>query len=440
MSRIFRAREAIERLEKLSYRLSELAAQIYGCAPRSLRRALVSAVIPAFSQARRLPAAVSQLRPAVHRIEGKERSRGRALAIVTCVREEALPFLLDLVFSEVKHRERLGRMHLRNFPGLVGSFRDRADMAFIHGDITLARSLAARGYVLLPEWVDMTLDLGGPLEKVWDLPGNKTLRENLRRIRKYHYAFEITTDRSRFEDFYREMYLPFIPAKFGAATRLVGPRKMRLFFDSGVLLLVRRDGQPVAGNVIIVSRGVARSLIIGLRHGDIVLLRQSALAASYYFTMLWAKGSGLRGVDFGGCRPLLRDGLFYFKKRWGMGVGGVGASKNVYGLRPLRLTPAVQDFLAANPFIYLDRDRLKGFILSPGDGPLTLSAIRGMVRAAAIPGLDSLTLLAPAGFASEAGREARLGRLGRTILRHEPLASYFQVGREAQAAAPGLDS
>jgi hypothetical protein len=422
--------EATRHLRSLSYSLSEFAALVYGWLPRSLRTAAFPSLVPAFSLARRLPAVLAQFRPSVSLFEGKEKNSGRALSLVTCGREEALPYVLTLAFSEVKRREGLGRMRLRDMPLRLERLGERADMVVVHGDSGLVRPLGRCGFFLLPEWVEMTLDLGRPLEETWDLPGNKTLRENLRRIRKFGYTFEVTTNPNRFRDFYREMYLPFIPVKFGAATNLVGPRKMRLFFDNGVLLLVSRDGQPVAGNVITVSRGVAESLIIGLRHGDPVLRRQSALAASYYFTMLWAKGLGLRRVDFGGCRPFLQDGLVYYKKRWGMEIGGVGPSRNVYGLRPLRLTPAVGDFLAANPFLHLDGPRLRGLVLSQADRPLSPAALGALVRTVFVPGLHDLTVVAPAGFTAEARTGAAAGRWGRMLLHEEPLASYFRVGAE----------
>lgn len=407
--------------------LSEAVALAYGWVPRPVRRALLPATIPAFALARRLPAILSQLRVPVLRVEGREKSGGRPLSLLAAVDGPALPFLLDLVFSEVGSRAALGRAALARFPELASGNAGGADLAVVHGDEALVRPLAKEGFFLIPDWVDLTFDLGPPLGESWGLPSNKTVREHLRRIRKYRYSFEITSDPAQFREFYDRMYLPFIPAKFGPAAEVVGRRKMRRFFESGVLLLVRRDGRAVAGNIIVLQGGTARSMIAGLSRGDPVLLRQSALAASYYFTLVWAKDRGLRVVDFGGCRPLLNDGLLYFKKRWGMKVGPSGASRNAYGLRPLALTPAVRDFLAGHPFIFRERRGLAGVALSGAARPLSAAAVESAVRAAFVPGLERLDLVSPAGFSGEARREAAAGRWPRVVFEPGPPEAYFRV-------------
>ncbi len=410
----------------LSDGFSEIAALAYGGLPASLRRALLPVTVPAFSLARRVPSVLAQFRMPLVRLEGAERNHGRPLAILTCARPEALPFLCDLVFSRVDRSEDWGPIRLRDMSRAAELAGKRADLAFVHADVSLARSLGASGFRLLPEWIDMSFDLSTPLRETWRRAGSKTLRENLRRIRKYGYEYVLTTERREFDRFYRQMYLPFIPERFGAATQVVGPHKMRRFFESGALLLVKRDGEPVAGNIILVFGGQALSLVAGLRQGDRLLLRQSALAASYYFTLLWAESRRLRRVDFGGCRPLLRDGLVYFKKSWDMSVGPSRSGANVYGLRLLRPSPAALDFLAGNPFIYLQGSRLRGFVLSASRGPMALSEVRELSRTLFIPGLEGLDIYSPPGFGSEAAEGADPGPLIPVVRHGGPVGEFFR--------------
>jgi hypothetical protein len=415
-------------VKTLSDGLSEVAALAYGWLPRPLRRVLLPVALPGFALARRIPLLASQVRQPVWRVEGAEKGRGRRLVLLVCSRAEGLAFVSDLALARVERKERLGSACPREVPRLASRLRGSVDLAFFHSDIRLARPLAGRGFFLLPEWVDLGLDLSRPLGEVWARPGNKSLRENLRRIRKYGYGYEISTAREAFDRFYSEMYLPFIPDRFGEGTRVVGPRLMRRFFEGGVLLLVKRGGEPVAGNIIVLAGGEALSLVAGLRRGDPVLLKQSALAAGYYFTLLWAEARRLRRVNFGGCRPLLKDGLVYFKKSWGMSVAPSGSARNVYGLGLVRPSPAAIDFLERNPFIRLQGSRLRGFVLAGRHHPLSLTDVRAVSHALDIPGLDGLDLLSQAGFGPEVGRAAVSGPGGRMALHEGPVGEFFRAG------------
>ncbi|MCJ7611399.1 MAG: GNAT family N-acetyltransferase [Candidatus Aminicenantes bacterium] len=422
-------------MNKKSILITELAALAYGWTPEPLRRILLPGMTRAFSLIRRLRFMASQVRLPIYRLEGREKNGGRPLSILACAHEPALPFIIDLAFSDLRTREQVGRVFIWNVGRLCSRAGSRADMIVVHGDAALSRRLSARGFILIPEWVTMALDLGPPLRETWDLAKNKTVRENLRRIRKYHYSYEITTDRNKFEFFYDRMYLPFIPEKFGPATSLVGRRRMRLFFESGLLLLVKRDGEYVAGNIVMLSGDTAKSIIIGLKDGDLKYRQQSALGASYYFTMLWAKDNGLRRVDFGECRAFLNNGLLYFKKRWGMGLERSALQANVYGWRVRRCSPAVRGFLVGNPLAFFDGPNLRGLVLTEADHPLSPDELRAIVRANFVPGLQSLVVLSTSGFSPEVRSEEARGLLGKAVLWPASPEQFFRVG--PTSAVPG---
>ena len=408
--------------------ITELAASLYVRMPQPLRRVLHPRVTRAFAAARRMRFIASQVRLPVFRLEGREKNKGRPLAVLACAREPGLSFLIDRLFSDLRLRRREGGVFIWNIGRLAARARAGADLVLVHADSALLRRRAGRGFFLIPEWVTMALDLRPPLRETWDLARNKTVRENLRRIRKYGYSYEVTTDPRKFSLFYERMYLPFIPGKFGTAASLVGRRLMKLFFESGRLLLVKRDGDDVAGNIVILFGRTAKSVILGLKDNDQTLRQQSALGASYYFTMLWAKENGLRRVDFGECRAFLNDGLLYFKKRWGMELERFELQKNAFGLKVGRFSPAVRDFLQGNPFVFADGPRLRGAALADSDHPLAPDEVSAVVRADFVPGLQSLVIVSPAGFAPEVRKEAARGRLGKIKPWPHPPERFYGAG------------
>lgn len=393
--------------------LVEGLAAAYGLLPAGLRSALMPWAVPAYGAARRIGRAAAGIRKPVHWLEGRERTRGGRLSVLAVAEERALPFLQERAFRELNARERLGWA----FPSSAGSsftrHRVRADLVVVHGDPASCRGLSRRGFLAVPDWVAFGLDLGAG-GRGWTPPPNKTVRENLRRVRKHGYSFEVTTDPDRFGRFYREMYLPFIPPRFGESAEVVGKRLMKLFFEGGVLLLVHRGGEEVAGNIILRFPGSAKSIILGLRGGDDDLRRKAALSASYYFTILWARDAGLERVDFGECRPFLDDGLFLFKKRWGMSVGQARLQKDAYLLKVARYGPAVRDFLAGNPFLFRHRGGLAGLVLSRSGSPPASGEAEAAARARLVPGMDRLFLLGESGFARGAadGMDERVVLVG----------------------------
>ncbi|MHB8093687.1 MAG: GNAT family N-acetyltransferase [Candidatus Aminicenantales bacterium] len=378
-------------------------AGFYGLFPKRLRSALMPLSVSAYGAARRLGKAASRIRMSAYWLEGVEKRGGRELSILAFVDDRALPFLVERAFTEVRVSRRLGPVSWGSAISAFPSYQARADLVVVHGDGALARPFSRRGFLMIPDWVGLRLDLADWEGGTRPFPANKTIRENMRRIRKHGYSFEVTTDPALFELFYREMYLPFIPPRFGETAQIVGRRLMKLFFDGGVLLLVRRDDAYVAGNIILRFPDRAKSIILGLRGGDPDLKRKAALSASYYFTIRWALDNGLRWLDFGECRPFLNDGLLLFKKRWGMSLEKARLQPDGYGLKVMRFSPAVRDFLAGNPFVFFDRGKPKGLVLAASDRALSSEDVRSLAGSLFLPGLGKLFVLSESGF--EAGSD-----------------------------------
>ena len=399
---------------------------LYGVLPSGLRRALLPLSQSVYSGTRRATIILSQIRLPVLLFEGTEKNSGGKVIFLVLGKEKQLSYLHGLYFSEIRVKKKLGTVFIWNLRSYLSGLALQPDMAVVHVDAFYSRFLAGLGFVFLPEWVTFKFDLSNPLQETWRLSENKTLRENLRRVRKYKYTYDISSNPAHFETFYHRMYLPFIPRRYGEEASLISFRMMKVFFKSGVLLLVKQGREIVSGNIIMLARKSAKSIVIGLKDGNVNRLKKAALSASYYFTMLWAQKEGYQVLDFGECRPFLNEGLVYYKKRWGMVVESYKHRKNLFGIQVCRMTPPVRNIFARNPFIFTMKKQLNGLVISGSDRPLSDMDIRMLMKKYFISGLDRLTLVSEYGFNSEVLEKNETGAYRSVVLIEATADDFFR--------------
>ncbi len=425
-------------------RIIEAVSRAYGWVPRSWRRRLMPRAETAFAALRRVVLIISQLRLRVHVLRGIERAGGRAMTVAVLGSRRSWPYLAKALFSRLDEARESGGVFIWRASRYPASPEMKPDIVILHADEIFRGLFQGRDMAVLPEWVSFRFDLSRPPEETWAAVHNKNLRENLRRVRKHGYGYEMTTDPARLDSFYREMYLPFIPRRFGESTEPVGPRFMRLFFDAGALLLVKKEGEAVAGSVIMTGRRGAKAMIIGVKGGSEDLIRKGALAACYFFTTLWAREKGFASVNFGECRPFFGDGLFYFKKSWGARLEPYRHRSNVFGMRVVSSAPAALDFLEANPFIVRRGKGLEGRALAGSAGSLSSEELKRILRNCLVPGLDRLVVVSPNGFDTQAEDLVSSSFADRVRLIGGPADTLFsdriRVAREATAgSAPKVE-
>jgi len=346
---------------------------------------------------------VSKFRLSVYLLQGREKWGGNSLTTLFLGDERGVLFFSDLLFSEEPVKESLGKVFVWKIKARLNLEIPGTDLIFIKMDGLLSRFLPRKGFIIIPEWILFMMDLSRPRQEVWNLSRNKnkTLGENLNKIKKQNYSYEMTRDPSKFEYFYHQMYLPHAWKRFGKVTVLTNFRDMEKAFKKGQLLLIKRGNEYVSGNILKIDHDTVFSVSLGIKEGKIEYLKQGASTACYYFTILWAKERGYRWVDFGHCRSFLKDGVFNYKKRWGMGIKLSTQLRTVFGMKVCNFHQGVKTFLEKNPFIFVEQEKLKGLILVDQNHPLTLEEAQSLVKTYSIPGLDCLIVLSDQGFTQE---------------------------------------
>lgn len=138
-----------------------------------------------------------------------------------------------------------------------------------------------------------------------------------RKVRKYGYRFRRVTDAGSLHQFYSELYLPHISARFGEERSARSLSELAQAVKSGFLLQVFHGDVWVSGAVCRVRKKEISVLTFGHLPEEIFPLERGALSSVYHYLFSYAESSGLESVDLGRSRAHAADGVYWHKQRWG---------------------------------------------------------------------------------------------------------------------------
>jgi hypothetical protein len=213
------------------------------------------------------------------------------------------------------------------------------------------------GLITVP-WVQQVLDLQIPMEDI--------LRHISERKKISAFQAEISTDSTDIQQFYEKVFVPYTLKRYpdAAIIDFAAFNEYRLH-HAGELLMIKKDGVTVGGACAVLIGSTYHWHINGLI--DERFLREGAMAAIYYFSILRAKERQARMLDFGWSRPLISDGVLSFKRKWQATITPVIRDRVVY-LKNLK----------KEGLIVLDGGKFKVMVFSEETAARTLYAGSGL--------------------------------------------------------------
>jgi len=337
----------------------------------------------------RITARVKHLHLPIYVLDGKEKSQGSDLRVLFIGNAHALPSIFDMFFAAkplIKHH---GVTHVWNIKKVVSRFSSKTDIVCILTDRFFDRYFRKKGYTVIPEWVEMNLDISQPLEVIHKR-FHKSAKEDIRSITKRNYSYEITANDHNFSFFYHKLCVPFMKQRHGELMlpEAINYQEIRGVFERGELLLVKDEDTYIGGLVIKTYRKDVFSLYIGIAT-NLSQKTKCISSALFYFTILWAKGQGFHNIHFGDTRPFLNNGLFLFKRKWGASVQLNPSRCGIFCLKTMTCgTKAVNDFLLQHPFMHLDKKSLIGQVFV--DASIGLENSEELRKRYATPGIKQI--------------------------------------------------
>ncbi len=330
------------------------------------------------------------------RIGGTEKHSGAYLSALYLGSGRNFEFLLNRLFTGADVAETKSVTSALSGLALCRRAPANADLVIIDLDLPYSLLYSRSAQLQVPQWVKQKLILPPSKETFLASLPRKLRREIARCTRKYGYSYDLIATAQGFKSFYDEFYAPFIRSRFNSESVIVDERFFLSQCRRGVLLRLLCAGQPVAGAVLQLGRVQLSSLWVGFSTSEAAQGGSGASDVLDYFTIEHAFDTGCRTVDFGPTRPLLDDGVFRYKRKWGTSVHTSKLPTGDIQFRLIRFSTAVTSVMENNFWITRQRGKLTGHLFVDGQ-TLDEQVLQEIASNRAV-GIDAITVKSLCGF------------------------------------------
>ena len=212
-------------------------------------------------------------------------------------------------------------------------------------------------------------------------------------------SYRLTTAADELAEFYDKMYLPYAERRFGSLSVVDSRDEVIRVARRGTLLQVLHENRVVSAAVLVGHKRTIHFFWLGLPDGLDPRLLDAALSGLYFYTIRYAHAQGYRDLDLSYTAPLLNDGVYRYKRKWGAAVHDEWTIDELL-LRPLNLAPGVASFFVHQPAMTRERGGLAAKVLL-SDEDVSPGAITDLVEHYASAGMQSLKICSLRPFGSE---------------------------------------
>ncbi len=324
-------------------------------------------------------------------VKGIDKLSNKHLRVVVFGNKMVLRYVCSLFFEKFQTEE-IKKIFIWQIKKEIKKINKDADAVFIRTDRFFKKDLKKNGFIVLPEWAEMQLDLNTSLDHIFKR-FSSSAKDDVRKIKNIDYHYVWSSSEDSFEDFYHRLYMPYV---FNRHKDLAIPEsknyeEIKAIFQKGNLLLVK-DKDKIVSGIIIITQG--KTVFVEYAGVDVKdnYLSKVAGSALYYFIIKWSKENDFHLIDFGGARPFLEDGLFKYKMKWGMTPNISNKLFGVFGIKICNFkgNPVVK-FIENNPLLYIDKDELKALIFV--SKKLDRNIVQQIWKKYNIRGISRLTLI-----------------------------------------------
>lgn len=324
-------------------------------------------------------------------------------------------FIQGLFGGHIPRHWRLG-VRFSWFPpqGIPPAWRP-CDLLLVEANRLYAGHFRKAGFFTVPEWVEFGRRVvADPALRY--LGAAKSLKSDLNKIRGSRFTVDITRDLQDFDAFYETMYLPHARQRFGESAIIKGKRILEKDFQSGFLLLLKDDGQAVAGALVREEDDVITETTLGVLSGADNVLRMGVSGAIDYHLLDWAAAHRKTVMKVGHTRPFPYDGVYRNKRKWLMAVTPDPDGVMDMAVQIRRFDRAMAAVLRQWPFVF---QTAKGLALLCGHDGLAQAdkkEIKRLVQHHTVEGLHDVIVVSAAGYRKEAVQVIRKNHLPKVHL------------------------
>ena len=321
-------------------------------------------------------------------VQGEEKGSGLPLSILISCRDQDRNLLLQLIYGNSnKYKEfYIGSAWQWDISKKIKKYGTDCSFMLVEVANSQRNLLREANWFYIPRWVTGVVDIPCSSE----IMKSKSIKNDLRKIRKNAFQYEVTQDPQRFDEFYHNMYVPYVIEAHGKGAFIDSYKALLEKFRNGELLLVKKQDTFIGGSLILYEKNGPHLFRGGILNGDRKYINDGAMAALYNFSYIYMVEKGFKKVNLGLSRPFLRDGVLRYKRKWSLRISG--SYFNGFALKVLSDSSATRCFLQNNPFIFENNGVLYGAIFVDNKEPLSSEDIKLIEKDLFIPGLSKLLI------------------------------------------------
>ncbi|MCJ7571335.1 MAG: hypothetical protein MUO82_05620 [Candidatus Thermoplasmatota archaeon] len=299
-------------------------------------------------------------------LNGIEKQSKKPLKVWYAGNANSIIYLSNILFMDSPDRTFLGNCFFWNISKKIEKYNRKVDLLLIKNDILFSDYFRKKGFTIIPEWVNFVLDVSDSIQKIQNR-FHKSAKDDLRKLKKYDYSYEISKNKRKKDFFYYNMFLPYIKKVDTTSTvSILYYYKIKSLLRRCIILFVKDKDKYIAGGAIHINKcnnKIAYLTCMGILNGDKKYVEKSATTALLYYHIRWAKENDIEVLDFGHARPFLNDGLFRYKSKWGMIVRKSDQEFDCFAVKIKNHKEIFNSFIENNPVIFIEKSTLKVCII-----------------------------------------------------------------------------
>jgi len=328
-------------------------------------------------------------------VEGSLSEAGETVRCMFIDNSNYAAYMIARMFASPPRVVKKGKVLIQDLRRTLQRNADAADLYIAvlpdNCDNPLASMADFKGH----PYIDQIIDTSKSWESIAQKFHDSKRKFSNRLERKSGMKCRISHDKEDFALFYRRMFLPLIEVQYAGQADIDLFEEMYEYFVKGFLLFVESGGDATAGALCVAENDTLIFRRSGVLDGREDLRKQGMQSALYYFIIRYALEHGIKRVDTMKSRPLLNDGVFVTKRRWGAGVlKDVEADTEVYYFIP-QYSSKIAAFFAQNPMIVNKNGGLSALVGLGASQEPSGQLMRELTRSYYSSGLDKLLLLKP---------------------------------------------
>ena len=294
-------------------------------------------------------------------------------------------YIANLAFNSSYTEVYIGRTWLWNLMRIIRKRGKDHSLLVVEMNKAFRRLFDTKGSFFIPSWIGGEVDTSSYTSK-----RKYAIRSDVSKLEKLNMQYEVTNERHRFERFYTDMYLPYITKVYGNRAFLMPYDEMMDNCENCDLILIKKDGEDIAGILLHYKDNVANLWSVGIKGGNTAYLKDRIIGIIHYVSIHYLKQKGYEKVHFGGSRPFLKDGCLRYKKCRGLQLTGL--PRRGLLVKAFAASEGVKNFLLMNPFIYLDQGKLNGAVFVDEERCPSVNTLKDLYEDYYLEGLCQLVI------------------------------------------------